>query len=158
MITSQYNQMLWMAQTLRGIWRASELSPRRGSCPSATNTYGTTAGWIAAINTLECSRRIPNAIEQLLPYGAALGNVPADQLSRLQKTLRDHRTDRWAEPDGMETVATLRSNAPQVETPSAISRRVAHPDPDYNTEIAVLNKINAASVIAMRNSQTPTSC
>ena len=54
----------------------------------------------------------------------------------------------------METVGTLRSNARQVETAiSSLEEASLDSDPDYNTEIAVLNKINAASVIALRNSQ-----
>lgn len=52
MVTAQYNQMIWMAKmvpaNLRVHYRAM-VTPWRNS--TATNTYGTTAGWIAAINT-----------------------------------------------------------------------------------------------------------
>jgi len=155
MITNQYNQMLWMAKTLPGNLARFRAIPTPWFLSSATNTYGTTAGWIAAINT---GSNVPggyqNAIDQLLPYGAALGNVPADQLSRLQKHYATIELTDGANQDGMETVGTLRFNAPQVETAiSNLEDASLDADPDYNTEIAVLNKINAASVIALRNSQ-----
>ena len=80
--------------------------------------------------------------------------MPADQLSRLQKHYATIELADGATENGMETVGTLRSNAPQVEaTIQSLEGATLNSDPDYNTEIAVLNKINAASVIALRNSQ-----
>jgi len=122
---------------------------------SATNTYGTTGAWISAINTgANVLGGYQNATDPLRAYGAALGNVPADQLSRLQKHYATIELADGATENGMETVGTLRSNAPQVEaTIQSLEGATLNSDPDYNTEIAVLNKINAASVIALRNSQ-----
>jgi hypothetical protein len=75
-------------------------------------------------------------------------------LSRLQKHYATIELTDGANQDGMTTVGTLRSNAPQVETAIRnLEDASLDSDPDYNTEIAVLNKINAASVIALRNSQ-----
>src|SRR6202047_4337177 len=51
MITNQYNQMLWMAKTLPGNLARFRAIPTPWFLSSATNTYGTTAGWITAINT-----------------------------------------------------------------------------------------------------------
>src|SRR5947209_20140684 len=48
----QYEQMLWMAKSVPVNMRAryrTVVSPWTGT--SATNTYGTTGGWITAINT-----------------------------------------------------------------------------------------------------------
>jgi hypothetical protein len=54
----------------------------------------------------------------------------------------------------MQTIGTLRLNAPQVEAAiQNLEDASLNSDPDYNTEIGVLNKINAASVVALRNSQ-----
>jgi len=155
MITNQYNQMLWMAKTLPGNLARFRAIPTPWFLSSATNTYGTTAGWIAAINTgSNVAGGYQNAIEQLLPYGAALGNVPADQLSRLEKHYATIELTDGANQNGMENVGTLRSNTRQVETTIRnLEDASLDSDPDYNTEIAVLNKINAASVIALRNSQ-----
>src|SRR5262245_47709553 len=71
MITNQYNQMLWMAKTLPGSLARFRAIPTPWFLTSATNTYGTTGGWISAINT---GANVPggyrSAIEALLPYGA----------------------------------------------------------------------------------------
>ena len=155
MITNQYNQMLWMAKMLPSNLAQFRAIPTPWFLSSATNTFGTTGGWISGINT---GTNVPggyqNATDPLPVYGAALGNVPANQLSRLQKHYATIELADGANQDGMETVGTLRLNAPEVEAAiQSLERVTLDSDPDYNTEIAVLNKINVASVIALRNSQ-----
>ena len=155
MITNQYNQMLWMAKMLPGSLAQFRAIPTPWFLSSATNTYGTTGGWVSAINT---GANVPggyqNATDPLLTYGGALGNVPANQLSRLQKHYATVELTDSANQDGMETVGTLRLNARQVEAAiQNLEGATLNSDPNYNTEIAVLNKISAASVIALRNSQ-----
>ena len=155
MITNQYNQMLWMAKTLPGDLARFRAISTPWFLSSATNTYGTTAGWIGAINT---GSNVPggyqSATDPLLIYGPALGNVPSDQLSRLQNHYATIELTDGATQDGIETIGTLRFNAPQVEAAiENLEEASLDSDPDYNTEIGVLNKINAASVIALRNSQ-----
>ncbi|HWB83488.1 MAG TPA: hypothetical protein VG675_05080 [Bryobacteraceae bacterium] len=155
MITNQYNQMLWMAKTLPGNLARFRAIQTPWFLSTATNTYGTTGGWIAAINT---GASVPGgyaqATEQLMPYGAALGNVPADQLDRLEKHYATVELTDGASQDGIETLGTLRANAPEVEAAiQSLENDSLDSDPDYNTEIAVLNKINAANVIALRNGQ-----
>ena len=155
MITNQYNQMLWMAKMLPGSLARFRAIATPWFLSSATDTYGTTSGWISAINTgANVLAGYQSAIDKLLTYGSALGNVPADQLSRLQKHYGTIELTDGATQDGIETVGTLRSNAPLVETAiQNLEDASLDSDPDYNTEIAVLNKINAASVIALRNGQ-----
>lgn len=153
MITNQYNQMLWMAKTLPGGLSRFHTISTPWFLSSATNTYGTTSGWITAINTGSyTSAGYRLATERLLPYGAALANVPADQRDRLQKHYATVELTDGANQNGIETVGTLRSNASQMENAiQNLENDSLNSDPSYNTEIAVLNKINAANVIALRN-------
>jgi hypothetical protein len=155
MITNQYNQMLWMAKHLPGNLANFRAIQTPWFLSSATNTYGTTVGWIGAINTgSNVLGGYQSATDPLLPYGSALGNVPADQLSRLQRHYATIELTDGANQDGMRTIGTLRFNAPRVEAAIQNLEDVSlDSDPDYNTEIGVLNKINAAGVIALRNSQ-----
>lgn len=155
MITNQYNQMLWMAKTLPGNLARFRAIPTPWFLSGATNTYGTTGAWIAAINTgSNAPAGYQQATERLLPYGAALSNVPADQVDRLQKHYATIELTDGANRGGMETIGTLRSNAPEVEAAiQSLENDSLNSDPSYNTEIAVLNKINAANVIALRNGQ-----
>lgn len=155
MITNQYNQMLWMAKTLPGNLARFRAIQTPWFLSAATNTYGTTGGWIGAINT---GANVPGgywqATEPLMPYGAALGNIPADQLDRVQKHYATIELTDGANQDGIETLGTLRANAPEVEAAiQSLENDSLSSDPDYNTEVAVLNKINAATVIALRNGQ-----
>ncbi len=155
MVTNQYNQMLWMAKTLPGNLARFRTVPTPWFLSRATNTYGATGGWIAAINTgSNAPAGYRQAAERLLPYGAALSSVPADQVDRLQKHYATIELTDGANENGIETVGTLRSNAPEVQAAiQSLENDSLNSDPSYNTEIAVLNKINAANVIALRNGQ-----
>src|ERR1044072_2848335 len=86
MVRSQYNQMLWMARQI-----PVSMSLRYGAPwvlwinTRATNTYGTTGAWVTSANTgLSVSTGYATATQPLKPYGAALGNIPADQLERVK--------------------------------------------------------------------------
>ena len=156
LVQSQYNQMLWMAQMvpagLRAHYRAL-ITPWHNSY--ATNIYGTTGGWIAAINT---GTAVPTGYEQAIQplntYGAALSNVPGDQLDRLKTNYATVELTDGTNESGMDLLGHLRANAPQVETAiHSLEDDSLSADPDLNTEIAVLNKINAANLIALRNGQ-----
>lgn len=155
MITNQYNQMLWMAKMLPGSLTRFRAIRTPWFLSSASDTYGTTAGWISAINSgANVLAGYQSAIDKLLSYGAALGKIPANQLSRLQKHYGTIELSDGATQDGIATVGTLRSNAPLVENAiQNLEDASLDSSPDFNTEIAVLNKINAASVIALRNGQ-----
>jgi len=155
MITNQYNQMLWMAKTLPANLANFRAIQTPWFLSSATNTYGTTGGWISAINSgLNVLGGYQSATDPLPVYGGALGNIPADQLSRLERHYGTIELADGANQDGIETIGTLRLNAPEVEAAIENLEDVSlDSDPEFNTEIGVLNKINAADVIALRNSQ-----
>src|ERR1700737_4938191 len=54
----------------------------------------------------------------------------------------------------MQTIGEIRGNAPAVEIAiQNLEDDSLSSDPNMNTEIAVLNKINAANVIGLRNTQ-----
>jgi hypothetical protein len=156
MVTNQYNQMLWMARqdpvnmALRYRALATPWTPS-----SATNTYGTTAAWVAGINSGQgVMAGYSTATQALGTYGGALENIPADQANRVKTNYATVELTDGANLSAMATLGTLRANAPGME--AAIQNLEADslsPDPNMNTEIAVLNKINAANVIGMRNGQ-----
>ncbi len=155
-IRSQYDRMLWMAKqvpvNMAARYRAID-TPWMNS--SATNTYGMTGGWITGINTgLGVAGGYSAATENLGTYGGALGNIPADQLPRVKTNYATVELTDGANLAGMETVGRLRANAPAVEAAiQNLENDSLSSDPNMNTEIAVLNKINAADVIALRNGQ-----
>jgi type IV secretion system protein TrbJ len=156
MITNEYNEMLWMARpdpvnmALRYRGLATPWTPL-----SATNTYGTTAAWVAGVNSgLGVAAGYASATEPLQTYGSALGNIPAEQLNRVKTNYATVELTDGANLSAIATLGDLRANAQSMET--AIQNLEADSlssDPAMNTEIAVLNKINAADVIGLRNGQ-----
>jgi hypothetical protein len=156
MIQRQYNQMTYMARpdpvnmiaryrALATLWRLS----------SATNTYGTTAGWITGINTgLAVPGGYSAATLPLGTYGAALGNVPGDQVDRVKTSYATIELTDGANLAAMQALGELRANAPAVEGAiQGLEADSLSADPLMNTEIAVLNKINAAGMINIRDTQ-----
>jgi type IV secretion system protein TrbJ len=156
MIQNQYNQMLFMAQQdpVNMVLRYRAMStPWLNS--SATNVYGTTGGWIAGINSgVGAGYGYAAATQPLGTYGPALGNIPSSQLPRVETDYATVELTDGANLTGIQTVGQMRANAAQVEAAIAnLESDSLSSNPDMNTEIAVLNKINAANVIALRNTQ-----
>lgn len=155
-IQNQYQEMQWMAQQdpvnmfmhYRAI--ATPWTPS-----SATNTYGSTGAWIAGINSgLNAPGAYASAIEPLGIYGGTLGNIPGDQLGRIKTNYATVELTDGANIAALQTIGQLRQNATEVGTAiDDLEDDSLSSDPDMNTEIAVLNKINAANVIALRNGQ-----
>src|ERR1700674_938261 len=82
----QYEQMMWMAKTvpvnMQARYRAV-VTPWANA--NATNTYGTTGGWIGAMNTGSgVDAGYSQSVEKLESYGSVLGNIPDDQLDRVK--------------------------------------------------------------------------
>jgi type IV secretion system protein TrbJ len=156
MVANQYAHMLQMAKTVpvNMVARYKVLAtPWRNSL--ATNTYGTTDGWITGINTgAGVTSGYSRAIQTLTDYGTALGSIPADQLERVKTSYATVELTDGANQQGIETIGRLRANAPAVATAiQGLEDDSLSSDPNMNTEIAVLNKINAANVIAIRGTQ-----
>jgi hypothetical protein len=155
-VRSQYDQMLWMARQI-----PVSMSLRYGAPwvswinTAATNTYGTTGDWITGINTgIGVAAGYSSATQLLKSYGAALGNIPADQVDRVKTNYATVELTDGANQTALATLGRMRGNAPAIET--AIQNLQADSfsaDPDMNTEIAVLNKINVANVLNVRSQQ-----
>lgn len=155
-IQSQYQQMLFTAQQapVNMIARYRVLTTPWVN-PSATNVYGTSGGWIAGINSgLGVASGYSIATQPLGAYGPALASIPSGQLPRVQTDYATVELTDGANLAGMQTLGQMRANAPAVEaTIQNLETDSLSSNPNMNTEIAVLNKINAADVIALRNTQ-----
>jgi len=155
-IRQQYEHMIYMARRVpveMGARYRALATPWRTS--SASNTYGTTGGWTAGINTgVGVTSGYSRAILPLAGYGAALANIPADHLERVKTDYATVELTDGANLHAIETIGRLRANARAVEGAiQGLEDDSLSADPAMNTEIAVLNKINAAGVIALRGSQ-----
>ncbi|MCX6592337.1 MAG: hypothetical protein NTZ56_12515 [Acidobacteria bacterium] len=155
-VRDQYDHMVLMARqvpvAMAARYRALATPWRRSSAP---DVYGTTGGWVSGINT--GAAVVPGylrAIEALNEYGAALARVPADQLDRLKKNYGSVELADGANVHTIETLGALRQAAPQVESAiRGLEDDSLSSAADMNTEVAVLNKIGAASIVNLRATQ-----
>jgi hypothetical protein len=119
---------------------------------SATTSYGTTSGWIGTANTgQDAGAAFASATQPLRPYAGTITQLSADEAARVRV-----RYDRLQLADGtithgLEALGRLRSHQDSVETTLEHLEEDAYTtDPDFHTQIAVLNKINATAVTAAR--------
>ena len=150
----EYEHFLWMAKQLPGLPRHKlSFTPWRYS--SSTNVYGTSGGWTSAINSgggvVPGYRR---ATEPLRAFGAALANIPANQVERVKTDYATVELTDAANLHGIEVLglqrAKARANEQAIQDLEGATLSTADA---MNTQIAVLNKINAAGMMAIRASQ-----
>ena len=88
MVTNQYNQMVTNARmiTSKARWKAI-LTPWQ--LPSATNTYGTTAGWISALRTGSGGASgYTQSVTTLNNYAPVWGSISSSQQDRSRTITR----------------------------------------------------------------------
>jgi hypothetical protein len=148
--------MLWMARQI-----PVSMSLRYGAPwvswinTAATNTYGTTGAWVTGANTgIDVAAAYSSATQLLKSYGAALGNIPADQVDRVKTNYATVELTDGANQAALATLGRMRGDAPALETAiQNLETDSFSSDPAMNTEVAVLNKINAANVMNLRSTQ-----
>lgn len=119
---------------------------------TAPNAYGTTAPWIVTANTGPgAAAAYALATQPLLGYGGALGHVSTDEAARVRT-----RYDRLELTDGsiqhgLEALGYLRGHQVSMETTVRnLEDDTYATDAERNTQVAVLNKINAVGVTEAR--------
>ena len=157
-LVAQYNFALRMAQYVQNMparYRAQFSTWRNALAP---NTYGNTGTWISGIN----SGQLPSvnsgyqrATTQLLQYDPnQLSAMNADELSRVQSQYASVELSDGANTTAMATIGAIRGDAQDIQTQIAnLEQDSFSADPNLNTEVSVLNKINAASVLTLRTVQ-----
>jgi hypothetical protein len=119
---------------------------------AAAAAYGTTAGWIlTANNGHAAASAYALATQALRDYGAALGTLSADEAARVQTHYDRVQLADASITHGLEALGFLRGHQMSVETTIRnLEDDTYGGDPDLNTQIGVLNKINATAVASAR--------
>jgi hypothetical protein len=154
-IVNQYNLALRMAQNLQNMparYRALFSQWRNGT---ALDTYGNTGAWVAAINTGALGDGYQLATTQLVPYGLAyLASMDPDELSRVKSQYASVELADGANVTAIGTIGAIRENALDIQNQMTnLENDSLSGDPDLNTEVSVLNKINAANMLTLRSVQ-----
>jgi hypothetical protein len=157
-ITAHLNLALQMAQFVQNMPARYRAVFSQWRNVTSLNTFGNTGSWISGIN----SGLLPNintgyqqATTQLLPYSSdELSGMNASELARVQSQYASVELADGANMNAMATIGSIRGNAESIQTQLAnLEQDSFSDDPDLNTEVSVLNKINAAGVLTLRTLQ-----
>jgi hypothetical protein len=154
-LVSQYNLALQMSRSIQNMparYQAAFSEWRNGA---ALNTFGNTAGWITDINSGNLNGGYQQATTQLLPYSPDhLSEMNSDELARVKSQYASVELSDGASTTAMATIGSVRGNAATLQTQIGnLEQDSFSSDPNLNTEIVVLNKINAAGVLTLRTVQ-----
>jgi hypothetical protein len=157
-LVAQYNLAFQMAKNLRNMparYKA-QFSSWRGTF--AQNTYGNTSGWVNGINLGQfgsANSGYQQATTQLLQYNPTfLSDMTPEELSRVKSQYATVELSDGANEMAITTIGSIRGNAQTLEGRIAnLEEDSLSSDPNLNTEVSVLNKINAASVLTLRTVQ-----
>lgn len=154
-VLAHYNLALQMARNIQDMparYRAVFSQWRNGT---ALNTFGNTGGWITGVNTGTVRDGYQLSTTQLAPYSADhLSSMDANELSRVRSQYASVQLSDGANLTAMETIGAIRGNAFNLETQmNNLENDSMSADPALNTEVSVLNKINAANMLTLRSLQ-----
>jgi len=157
-ITSQLNLAMQMATFVRNMPARYRAVFSQWRNVTSLNTFGNTGSWISGIN----SGLLPNinsgyqrSTTQLLPYSTDhLSGMDASELERVQSRYASIELTDGANVNAMATIGSIRGNAQSVQAQIAnLEQDSFSGDPNLNSEVSVLNKINAANVLTLRTVQ-----
>jgi hypothetical protein len=157
-LVTQYNLALRMAQSIQNMparYRA-QFSEWRNTF--AQDTYGNTGEWVNGVNSgvfSSANAGYQQATTELLPYNPnQLSGMDADELSRVRSEYATVELADGANTTAMATIGSIRANAEGIQTQIGnLEQDSFSSDPDLNTEVGVLNKINAAGILTVRSLQ-----
>ena len=157
-ITSQLSLAMQMATFVRNMPARYRAVFSQWRNVTSLNTFGNTGSWISGIN----SGLLPNintgylkSTTQLLPYTTDhLSGMDASELERVQSRYASIELADGANVNAMATIGSIRGNAQSLQAQIAnLEQDSFSTDPNLNTEVSVLNKINAANVLTLRTVQ-----
>lgn len=154
-IVNQYNLALRMSQNLRNMPARYQALFSRWRNGSALDTYGNTGAWITAVNTRAAGDGYQLATTRLVPYGQGyLSSMDPDELSRIKSQYASVELADGANVTAIDTIGAIRESALDIQNQMAnLENDSFSNDPNLNTEVSVLNKINAANMLTLRSTQ-----
>jgi len=155
-VVTAYNLALQMSRNLHNMptrYRAQFSNWRN---VTATNTYGNTSGWLGGVNTdLNTINGYLGATTQLGHYNqAALNGMPDYEQARVKSQYASVELADGANTNALSTIGAIRGNAAALEARmNNLEQDSLSDDQSLNSEVAVLNKINATNVLTLRSIQ-----
>src|SRR5271157_3386487 len=157
-ITNQLNLAMQMATFIRNMPARYRALFSQWRNVTSLNTFGNTGSWISGIN----SGLLPNintgyqkSTTQLLPYSSNhLSGMDDFELGRVQSQYASIELADGANINAMATIGAIRGSADNVQTQIGnLEDDSFSGDSSLNSEVSVLNKINASGVLTLRTVQ-----
>jgi hypothetical protein len=154
-LVQQYNLAVQMSKNLQNMPARYRAQFSQWKNTSAQDTYGNTNSWVTGINTGNINQGYQQATTQILPYSQdTLSGMTPDELARVKSQYASVELADGANTTAMSAIGSIRGNAQVLQTQIGnLEQDSLSSDANLNTEVAVLNKINAAGVFTLRTLQ-----
>ncbi len=157
-ITNQLNLALQMAQFIKNMPARYRALFSQWRNVTSLNTFGNTGSWVSGINSgllPTISTGYQKSTTQLLPYSSdQLSGMDPFELTRVQSQYASVELADGANVNAMATIGAIRGSAQDIQTQIGnLEQDSFSDDSGLNTEVSVLNKINAAGVLTLRTLQ-----
>jgi hypothetical protein len=157
-VLKQYNLALQMSKNLENMPARYRATFSEWRSFTATNLYGNTAGWVGAVNgggSQNVSLAYQQATVPLLAYSPSdLESINPADARNIRSAYASLQLADGANVSAMTTVGNVRANAETVQQQVRnLEQDSFSGDASLNTEVGVLNKINASNVLTLRTLQ-----
>jgi hypothetical protein len=156
---SQYNLAVQMARSIQNM-------PGRYRAPfsnwlnltTVPDTYQNTTGWVEGANSGNLSTvetGYSQTTNQLQRYNAdQLAAMPSDERQRVLANYANVELADGVNTSSLATIGALRADSPEIQRQIGnLENDSLSNSPQLNSQVAVLNKINAANVLSLRTLQ-----
>jgi hypothetical protein len=157
-ITNQLNLALQMATFLRNMPARYRALFSQWRNVTSLNTFGNTGSWVSGINSgllPTINTGYQQSTTQLLPYSPDhVSGMDPFELNRVQSQYASVQLVDGANVNAMATIGSIRGSAADIQTQIGnLEQDSFSGDSGLNTEVSVLNKINASGVLTLRTLQ-----
>ena len=157
-IVARYNLAVRMAQNLQNMPARYHAQFSNWRAVVAPNTYGNTGTWVTGMNNGNAgaiNSGYQQATVPLLQYNSQeLNGMTPEERDRVKSQYASVELADGANVTSMATVGAIRDDAQNIENQiNNLEQDSLSNSPNLNTEISVLNKINAANVLMLRTLQ-----
>ncbi len=157
-LVNQYNLALQMARNIENMPARYRAQFAQWRNTFANDTYGNTGTWVTGINSGQLpiiTAGYQQATTQLLLYDPqVLAAMNADELARVRSQYASVELSDGINLNAMQTIGAMRGNAQDIQNQIAnLEEDSFSGDANLNTEVSVLNKINAANMLTLRTAQ-----
>jgi hypothetical protein len=157
-LVSQYQLAVQMAKNLQNMPARYRAQFSQWRNVTALNSYGNTSGWINGANSGQAQTVLAGYLQSTTQLGAydpnALSGMTGDELARVKSQYASVELADGVNTNALLTIGSIRGNAQTLETQiNNLEQDSLSGASGLNSEVQVLNKINAANVLTLRSIQ-----